>query len=73
MKSKLVLSEDLEIKSRYGKPHVNSRFWFWKDELQNIGSLRANTEMEALERLREAFPDAGCITWISGKEYNDFI
>ncbi len=65
----LLLTEYLENESRYGKPIPNARIWYWKDEIGNIGYLYAITEMEALDRLREAFTEVGCITWISEREF----
>ncbi|WP_145859083.1 hypothetical protein [Pedobacter suwonensis] len=66
----LFINKELEIKSRYSLPSKNARKWFWKDDCNSIGFLYAITEMEALDRLREAFNEAGSITWISEKEFN---
>lgn len=67
---KLVLDKTLESKSKYGEPYEKSRDWYFKDDLGNFGTLRANGEMEALERLREAFDEVGAIKWISKTEYD---
>ncbi len=59
----------METQSRFRIPNKNARFWFWKDNLGNKGYLRAITEMEAIDRLDEAFPQRGALTWISQQEY----
>lgn len=66
----LIITENLELKSRYRIPHENARYWYWKDNKGNKGKLRAVQEMEALDRLDEFFPQRGAITWISRDNYN---
>ncbi|MGV0919745.1 hypothetical protein ACTS94_05060 [Empedobacter falsenii] len=68
----LILTEELEKKSKYSfNKNIDYHRWHWKDNKGNIGYLRAITEMEAIDRLREAFPEVGSITWISQKNYNE--
>lgn len=67
---KLVLDKTLESQSKYGEPYEKSRNWYFKDNLGNFGVLRASTEMEALDRLREAFEEVGSIKWITKTEYD---
>jgi len=74
------LGPDLEEKSEYGVPHESARFWYWAEDEGRLfgyketgvyGSLRASTEMEALDRLREAFPIINAIHWISQSYYDE--
>ncbi|WP_073000225.1 hypothetical protein [Epilithonimonas mollis] len=69
----LVITAELEKKGKHGTPSDKALFWFWKDEIGNIGFLRAITEMEALDRLRDCFPEAGRITWITSSNYLESI
>ncbi|MGL5236332.1 MAG: hypothetical protein ACRC8Z_16545 [Empedobacter falsenii] len=69
--NKLIITEELEQVSRFSFSEWSTYYnWYWKDDIDNIGFLRAVTEMEALDRLREAFPFAGTIRWISKEEFN---
>ncbi|SFJ49028.1 hypothetical protein SAMN03159338_1543 [Sphingomonas sp. NFR04] len=48
----------------YGEPHPDAQTWFWREiDGGSAGAIRGSTEMEALDRLREAFPEAGAIEW----------
>lgn len=50
----------------YGEPHPEASTWFWREVKGCLaGAIRGSTEMEALDRLREAFPAAGAIEWQS--------
>ena len=69
--TQLIINEAVEKKSRFGIPHENARLWYWKDNLQNKGYLRAISEMEALDRLDEAIQNRGRLTWISEKDYKN--
>lgn len=64
-----IIVDSMGRESRYGMPHENARFWYWKDDIGNKGYLRAITEMEALDRLDEASPQRGALVWISQKDY----
>lgn len=66
-----IIEDSMERESRYGIPHENARVWYWKDNLGNKGYLRAIGEMEALDRLDEAFSNRGALTWISDKDYKN--
>ena len=70
MKENIII-DSMERESRYGIPHENARFWYWKDDLSNKGYLRAIGEMEALDRLDEAFPQRGALIWISKEDYKN--
>lgn len=71
---KLIINQELEQKSKWSfNENIDYYNWYWKDDKGNVGYLRAITEMEALDRLREAFPEAGTITWINIKIFNDLI
>ena len=49
----------------YGEPHPRAATWFWKEtEGTAAGAIRGSTEMEALDRLREAYPDIGAMEWV---------
>lgn len=67
---KLILTKELEEKSKFGIPNQNL-VWYWKDDLGNVGSLKGTTEMEALDRLREAFEEVGRIQWITKDKYQE--
>ena len=73
---KYELTKSQEKKSKFGPPSKLSRKWMWqeldektKKPTGNYGSINAITEMEALDRLREAFETIGLIRWISKSEY----
>lgn len=72
---KFPIFANMEQKSIYGIPHENSKLRFWAEVDQtgkrtgNAGNLRASTEIEALDRLREAYPEIGRIEWIRPEEY----
>lgn len=66
-----------DFKSRYGKPSHLACTWYWAERIElqrtgKIGTIQAISEMEALDRLREAFPEIKAITWIS-KEFYTFL
>lgn len=70
------ITPEMESQSKFGVPHDNAFIWFWaeidketKEYIGNKGTLHAITEMEALDRLREAFPDIGVIKWVSSTIY----
>lgn len=74
------LGSDLEAKSKYGVPHPSSFVWYWAEnegrlfnyaETGVYGSLRALTEMEALDRLREAFPQVKALGWVYKSHYDE--
>ncbi len=69
--TKLIITEELEKKSIFGVPHIKSYYWYWVDDRGNIGFLSAITEMEALDRLREAFEEVGAIKWITHSKYEE--
>jgi len=70
------ITPEMESQSKFGISHKNSGIWFWaeidretKEYTGNKGTLHAIKEIEALDRLREAFPDIGAIKWINSKVY----
>lgn len=71
--SVLNITSEMESNSRYGNPYELARYWYWKDDKNHVGFLRAVTEMEAIDRLREMHEDAGKITWISVEKYTKII
>lgn len=69
-----------ESKSYYGPVREPVHNWYWaelnrdtREPTGNIGSLRACTEMEALDRLREGCPDIGMIKWLKPSEYKTIV
>lgn len=70
MKNILIITKEIEKSLRFPYSEFATYYnWYWKDNQGNIGYLREYTEMGAIQRLREAFPEVGSITWISKNEY----
>ena len=62
----LVLTPEMEARSKFGPPSERAWCWCWqgislpdRTPTGQHGELYANTEAEALDRLREAFPGLG--------------
>lgn len=70
-----ILTKDIDDKSKYQSKSPNRYVWYWKETSdRNIfGHLLAVTEMEAIDRLREAFPDVKGIAWLTKANYFDLF
>lgn len=74
-----VVTPAREAQSRWGTVSRGGYAWFWQQLPTNAavlagavpaqGMLRAVTETEAIDRLREAFPEAGPFTWIKRRDF----
>jgi hypothetical protein len=72
------LVNDPDALSEYGPPYHQAHTWLFEEYTGSItagnltptgvtGEIKASTEMEALDRIREAWPDVGAIRWTGRK------
>lgn len=74
-----VLTPRQEAATRFGPVTKGGYAWFWQQTADNEavvagatprqGMLRANSEAEAIDRLREHFTDVGAFDWIKRRDY----
>lgn len=74
-----VLTPSVEATTRFGRVTKGGYAWFWQQTADNAavvagaparqGMVRANSETEAIDRLREHFTDVGAFNWIKRRDY----
>ena len=67
-----VITPAQEARSQWGgRLYPRNHTWFWADvcDPQRRGFLRAATDGDAVNRLREAFPEVEGFEWITRQEY----